>query len=132
MSSAKCGQCGLVNFLSAQHCKRCQASLDTPTTIEQSSSNPVAAPFPSLADPPKAIVPLYDKPRRALSPLRILIVVLLIIGAAWYKIDRDETARLAQAKADKEFNQQRRIEDDNAQRGRALSGRWSGPASTRP
>lgn len=113
MSSTKCSQCGLVNFLSAEHCKRCKASLSAPEAPEESAASPDEAVAQSASDSTSESIPYvhYDsepEPRRSISPLRILLVILLIVGAAWYLINKDQTERAAQVKKDKQFDQQLR------------------------
>jgi hypothetical protein len=108
----KCKQCGLVNFVSDEYCKRCQASLSSAAVEEASSGEPVE--LAALSEPVRELAPFADKPRLILSPLRILMIVLVIIGAVWYQVNRDETARAAQLKNDKEFDDKRRIEDERA------------------
>jgi hypothetical protein len=54
-----------------------------------------------------------DQPSKwRLSPLRILIVVLVVVFAVWYQFNRSDAARDAQAQKDKEFYQ-KRAEEDN-------------------
>jgi len=117
MAATKCNECGLVNFQSAENCKRCNASLTAPAPPAALNASPAEIPLRSIGDPREEIVPYETKRRIVLSPLRILVIVLLIIGAVWYQINRDDSARAAQAKADKEFNDKRRIEDEKAHMG---------------
>jgi len=104
MTSTRCPQCGLTNFSSSESCKRCRASLA-----------PAAESAPTFVSPPP---PEYqvdddDQPSRwRVSPLRILIVVLLLVFAVWYQISRDDAAREAQSKKDKEFAEKRAQEDN--------------------
>ena len=42
-----------------------------------------------------------------LSPLRILVVILLLLGASWYQMQKWDAERAAMVQADKEFEEQR-------------------------
>jgi hypothetical protein len=133
MSSTKCSKCGLTNFVSAEHCKRCKASLVGASTPNESGFSP--APAPIQAPSAKSECVFEDaEPRRPISPLRILVLVLLVVGVTWFLIQKEETERAAEVKAAREFDQKRRSEDEKAQMGRDQSerARWAGPASTRP
>lgn len=98
MSSTKCSQCGLTNFRSAEHCKRCKASLSAPSAPEESHSSPADA-LALSADNFERLNASYETtpddtaPRRSISPLRILLAVLLIVGPVWYHFDKRETER---------------------------------------
>ena len=119
MSSTKCSQCGLTNFRSAEHCKRCKASLSSPSAPEESHSSPADAPALS-ADNFERLNASYETtpddtpPRRSISPLRILLTVLLIVGPVWYHFDKQETERAARAKAIQEQQQKYMYERERA------------------
>src|SRR5882762_6346777 len=102
MSSIKCSQCGLTNFLRAEHCKRCKASLSTAPSAPEESNSPPAEAFVPPASASKGEHIPYDtspwdtdpyeiKPRGSISPLRILAVILLLVGLTWYFFHSEDT-----------------------------------------
>ena len=111
MSSTKCSECGLTNFLAAEHCKRCRASLPAPAVPAESTFNPAESDARMASLGVTKFVRFDDQTIRVFSPLRVLIVVLLIVGGVWYLIDRDDKARAAQLRADKEFDLKRQADD---------------------
>jgi len=105
MKSTKCNQCGLTNFSTNEYCKRCKASL--------APAPESAAPFVPPPPPAYQVVVDDDQPSKwRVSPLRILILVLLVVFAVWYQISRDDAAREAQSKKDKEFYEKQAQEDN--------------------
>jgi hypothetical protein len=50
-------------------------------------------------------IPYDTEPRASISPLRILVLILLVVGVAWYQYDKEETRRAAEAKKDQELYQ---------------------------
>ena len=104
MTSVKCSQCGLINLSTSEFCKRCKASLALEPESTSSFVSPPAPEYPVIDD---------EQPSRwRLSPLRILILVLVVVFAVWYQFSRSDAARDAQAQKDKEFYQ-KRAEEDN-------------------
>ena len=103
MAATKCNQCGLTNFSTNEYCKRCKASL-APAAASVSTFVP--------PPPPEYQVEDDDQPSRwRVSPLRILILILLVVGAVWYQISRDDAAQEAQNQNDKKFYEKRMAED---------------------
>ena len=108
MSSIKCNQCGLPNFSSSEHCKRCKASL---------FASPAPAETTARAAESKDYLAVYDEsePRRfSLSPLRILLLVILVASPVAVYFYQSNAAHEEQVKKDKEFDQKRRQEDQRA------------------
>jgi hypothetical protein len=121
MSSIPCSQCGLVNFLTAERCKRCKATLSAPPTL---TAPPTDKPRPTLSKSlsqyagsserqlPHVSEGVRDttepRPRMRLSPLRILVVILLLLGASWYQMQKWDAERAVQLQADKEFDEKQR------------------------
>jgi len=108
MSSTKCSQCGLINFLSADNCKRCGMTLLGLPAPHGTNYSPTEVPTPSGNDSKSEAVssrPYDTKPRASISPLRILVLILLVVGVAWYQFDKEETRRAAEAKKDQELYQ---------------------------
>ena len=104
MSSIKCSECGLTNFETAEHCKRCKASLSTPPAApKESNSEPVEAfvePAPAVR---RELAPFdIPEPRASISPLRILVLVLMVVGLTWYYFRSENIQRAADDKRTKE------------------------------
>ena len=77
MTSHKCPKCGLVSFATTGSCKRCQASLNV--------SAEAAASF--------AAREIDDaEPQRRFSPLRVLLLILLIAIPGWLYYRAQEQA----------------------------------------
>ena len=134
MSYVKCSQCGLTNFLTAEHCKRCKASLSTPSAPEESNSTPAEAFVPPAAASKAEHIP-YDtspwdtdpyetKPRGSISPLRILAVILLLVGLTWYFFHSEDIQRAASDKKTKETHENSYLQKEHERNelGRGLQG----------
>jgi hypothetical protein len=106
MSSTKCIHCGLINFLAVEHCKRCKANLNAPFAPEQSISGPAG-----LTRSKGGSTPRRTDGWRSVSPLRILLLILVILGAGWYLVRVQDDRRAAEVKADKEMDQKLRVLD---------------------
>jgi hypothetical protein len=140
MSSITCSQCGLVNFISAEHCKRCKATLSAPPAskplpafsngaTQDARIRPADKPRPTLSkgltqyagNSEKEL--LINEPafvteparRMRLSPLRILLVILLVLGGCWYQMQKWDAERAATLKADKEVDDNLREIDQRTQ-----------------
>ena len=108
MSFTKCSQCGLINFLSAENCKRCGMTLLGSPAPHGTNHSSIAVPTPSRnASKREAVAsnPYNTEPRASISPLRILVLVLLVVGVGWYQYDKEETRRAAEAEKDQELYQ---------------------------
>ena len=90
MSSRKCSKCGLVSFATADNCKRCSTSLKDAQAKAVSNI------------PSKEIVFDDDEPRRGISPLKILLLILLIALPCWYYFSSSQKAVDAGEQADRE------------------------------
>ena len=100
MTSHKCPKCGLVSFTTAANCKRCQASLK------------VSGGAAKAATTVEAYEVDDDEPRRGFSPLRVLLLILLIAIPGWLYYRAQE-----QAVAD-QIEQRKKQEEENAIKGR--------------
>lgn len=98
MTSHKCPKCGLVSFTTAANCKGCQSSLK--------GSSAGAKPSPSF----EAYEIDEAKPRSSFSPLRILLLILLLGIPGWLYYQSQENAIVEQKE------QQKKLEQEEAQR----------------
>lgn len=89
MTSHKCSKCGLVSFTTAANCKRCQASL---AGSSEATKSTVSFEAYEIDD---------AKPRSSFSPLRVLLLILLVAGPLWYYCKSSETAVAEQETAEK-------------------------------
>ena len=101
MTSHKCPKCGLVSFTTAANCKGCQASLKV--------SGGAAKP----ANTAEAYVVEDDEPRRGFSPLKVLLLILLIAIPGWLYYRSQEQAVADQIEQRKKDEQQEAIRGNN-------------------
>ena len=71
MSARKCPKCGLVSFATRESCKGCKSRVFSHERPESATSLAVST---------------FDdaEPRRGFSPLRVLLLILLIAVPLWY------------------------------------------------
>lgn len=101
MHSRKCPGCGLVSFATTDDCKRCKTSLKVADERVESKTSPTAY---GIYD---------DEPRRSFSPLRILLLILLVGLPLWYYCQSSQTGAVEDRAADEKKQQQLRQEHGN-------------------
>lgn len=81
MTSQKCPNCGMVNFASAQNCQRCRTGLNGSPASSQLEAKP----------------DIYEtadaKSRWSFSPLKALLLILLVVIPCWLYYRSQESAR---------------------------------------
>ena len=100
MDSIKCSQCGLTSFRTADHCRGCNARLTAPPPPVESQSDPPKALPQSMGISVNEYV--SDDPKRpsSFSPLRVLLLILMVAGPGWYFIDKYQTEVADKQKAE--------------------------------
>jgi hypothetical protein len=102
MTSHKCPNCGLVSFVTAANCKRCQASLKVSGEEAQAATSFEAYEIDDA------------KPGSSFSPLRVLLLILLLAIPGWLYYRSQEQAIVVQQEQQKKLEQeewQRRNEE---------------------
>ncbi|HEX8843595.1 MAG TPA: hypothetical protein VF791_03075 [Pyrinomonadaceae bacterium] len=92
MISQKCSKCGFVSFATAGNCKSCDADLSG------NPAQPVAAASEGVSD--------VGRSRLSISPLRILILVLLVVGTYWYFYQKEDQKRIADEQRQKKLDEE--------------------------
>jgi hypothetical protein len=94
MPSRKCPTCGFVNFARAETCKRCEAGLDVSEERTEAKTS-----FEEYET--------YEAPsRRPFSPLRVLLLILLVGGAIWFYCQSSEKDVAGERASDEKKQQQ--------------------------
>ena len=99
MTSHKCPKCGLVSFTTAANCKGCQASLKVSGEAAKAATSFEAY---EIDD---------DEPRRGFSPLRVLLLILLIAIPGWLYYQSQQQAVVDQ------IDQRKKQEREEARKG---------------
>ena len=89
MTSQKCPNCAMVNFASSESCRRCKAALKAAPASPQPT--PVASP---PAPKPDVYETTDAKSRWSFSPLKVLLIILLIAVPCWFYYRSQEEARV--------------------------------------
>jgi hypothetical protein len=97
MNSRKCPKCGLVSFTTAASCKGCQSSLKVSGEVAKAATTVEAYEVD------------HDEPRRGFSPLRVLLLILLIAIPGWLYYRAQEQAVADQIEQRKKDEQQQAI-----------------------
>lgn len=106
MISHKCPKCGLVSFNTAANCKGCQASLKVSDAGAKSAASFDAY---EIDD---------DKPRSSFSPLKVLLLILLLAIPGWLYYQSQENAIVEEKEQQKKLDQEQSLRDKRDYLGR--------------